>query len=86
MAEISRIGVRLKALRERQGFTQHELAKRSGVSRATIAHTETGTRRNLSVESAARLANALGVSLDMLVHGDILDEDEAYSQKTTTMT
>jgi transcriptional regulator with XRE-family HTH domain len=77
MGDVSRLGRRVKRLRERAGMTQHELADRSGVSRTTIANLETGVRPSLLVDNAVRLADALGVSLDLLVRGDILDNDLA---------
>jgi len=77
MGEVSRLGRRVKRLRERVNMTQHELAERSGVSRTTIANLETGVRPSLLVDNAVKLADALGVSLDLLVRGDILDNDPA---------
>ena len=73
MGEVSRLGRRIKLLRERAGLSQHELAARSGVSRTTIASIETGIRPSLLVDNAVKLADALGVSLDLLVRGDILE-------------
>ena len=75
MAEPTRLGRRVKRLRERAGWSQHELARRSGVSRSTIAGLETGDRPSLTLENAMKLADALGVSLDLLARGDILDND-----------
>jgi predicted RNase H-like HicB family nuclease len=51
---------RLKEIRERASFTQQELAKRSGVGRATIASLEVGHRR-AQPKTVRRLAEALGV-------------------------
>ena len=76
MGEPSRLGTRVKRLRERRGWTQHELARHSGVSRTTIASLESGQRNSLSLENGARIANALGVTLDALVHLDLLDDAE----------
>jgi transcriptional regulator with XRE-family HTH domain len=75
MGEPSRLAVRVKRLRERKDWTQHELARQSGVSRATIAALETGQRSSVSLENGARIANSLGVTLDALVHHDVLDDD-----------
>jgi transcriptional regulator with XRE-family HTH domain len=73
MGEPTRLGRRVKMLRERAQLTQHELARRSGVSRSTIAGLETGDRPSLTLENAMKLADALGVSLDLLARGDILE-------------
>jgi transcriptional regulator with XRE-family HTH domain len=61
--------------RERRGMTQEELAIRSGVARATIGNLESGVRSGLQIENALKLADALGVSLDLLVRGDVLDSE-----------
>ena len=75
MGEVSRLGRRLKMFRERRGMTQEELAARSGVARGTIANLETGVRSGLQIENAVKLADALGVSLDLLARGDVLDSE-----------
>ena len=60
------IGERLKRLREIKGLSQNELAKRSGVHRPTISELEAGRQQDVTVETARRLARALGVSLGLL--------------------
>jgi len=61
------IGERLKRLREAKGWNQRELARMSGVDHAWISRLENGVRHNIYVEGAARLAVALGVSVDVLI-------------------
>ena len=51
---------RLRELRDDAMLTQEELARRSGVGRATIAGLESG-RRRAQRKTALRLAEALGV-------------------------
>lgn len=79
MGEPTRLGRRVKLLRERLGWSQHELARRSGVSRPTIAGLEAGSRPSITLENAKKLANALGVSLDLLAQDDILDGELAIT-------
>ncbi len=56
---------RLKELREAAGLTQSQLSDKSGISRSGIADLEQG--RNVpSWDTALKLADALGVSLDKL--------------------
>lgn len=62
----SPIGVRLKGQREKKGWNQRELARISGVDHTWISKLESGTRHNIYLEGAMRLAIALGVSLDYL--------------------
>ena len=57
---------RLKAQRERLGWNQSELARRSGVPSQVISRLESGARAGLTLDVARRLASALGVGLDAL--------------------
>lgn len=54
--------------RRRRGWTQHQLAARTGVPDCYISFYETGHRKP-SIDAAAELAQALEVSLDRLVFG-----------------
>lgn len=56
----------LKKVREGAALTQEELAKRSGVGRATIAGLEAGSRRARPA-TAQKLAGAIGVDPGQLV-------------------
>lgn len=64
------LGKRVKAMRERHGFTQGELADRSDCSTAAISRIEAG----LTIEPGRMLlqgiATALGVSVDYLLGKD----------------
>jgi DNA-binding XRE family transcriptional regulator len=55
----------LRVYRDLRGMTQSVLAGRSGVNRVTVAEIETG-RKQGSVATLRRLADALGVTLDDL--------------------
>jgi transcriptional regulator with XRE-family HTH domain len=59
------MGKRLKALREAAGLTQARLARRSGVPLGSVRGYEQGVRTP-GLDQAAKLARALGVSLDEL--------------------
>jgi len=52
---------RIKEHRKRRGLTQIELAKISGVGRATIAALETGKRKRVHPATRQKLAKALKV-------------------------
>lgn len=56
------IGMRLRRLRERHGFSQRELAKRAGVSNATISLIEQN-RASPSVGSLKKVLDGIPVSL-----------------------
>jgi transcriptional regulator with XRE-family HTH domain len=77
MAEPSILGKRIKAFRLRAGLSQNRLSALSGVPRATIINVESGQQESVSLESATRLADALGISIDMLVRGDVLEEKDS---------
>jgi len=59
------LGSRLRAARDGKGWTLDELAKRSNVSKATLSRVETAGR-SLTIEKAAAICDALGISLDAL--------------------
>lgn len=60
-----RLGAALKECRARQRLTQEQLAERSGLSYKFIGEIERG-RGNPTVETLARLAEALGVGIAAL--------------------
>ncbi|MBB4613267.1 helix-turn-helix transcriptional regulator [Novosphingobium taihuense] len=55
----------LRVWRKLRGLTQSALARASGVNRVQIADIEAGRRKG-SLETARKLADALGVSIDDL--------------------
>ena len=72
-------GQRLKRLREARGWSQQELADRAEVPYITIYRCERGQHQEPRVSVAARLARALGVSLDVLAntYGDVMQDEDA---------
>jgi transcriptional regulator with XRE-family HTH domain len=67
--EIAGLGTRLRAARERLGWTREALAFHSELSWSAIAQVESGRRTNVRPQTLAALAGALGVTIDYLVHG-----------------
>jgi len=57
---------RLKEIRERASMTQGELAKRSGLGRASIAALEIDRGRRAQPRTARKIADALGVDVEEL--------------------
>lgn len=57
----------LRKLREARSWSQQQLADNSGVPRPTVAHLESG-EGNPTLSVLVRVATALGVSLEHLVH------------------
>jgi len=60
------IGERIKKLRQELGLSQQGLAQKAGVRRPTISELESGKQQGLTVDTAKRLARALGVGIDYL--------------------
>ena len=60
------LGERVKQRREKLGWTQTELAERSGVQQAMISRYERGEVRQARSDHLEKLANTLGVSMDYL--------------------
>jgi transcriptional regulator with XRE-family HTH domain len=58
-----RLGERVRSLRRRRKLSQHELAERAGVGRATIARIEASDekRLNVTLRTMSSIAEALGV-------------------------
>jgi transcriptional regulator with XRE-family HTH domain len=62
---LTRFGLRLRALREKAGFSQEELAERAQVHRTYLSGIERG-RRNPSLINLLRIAKALNLSISVL--------------------
>lgn len=60
---------KVKEFREKVGFTQEQLAEKSGVSRATISALENGSARATSTKTLNKIAEALGVTIDQIFFG-----------------
>jgi len=74
--DIKGFGMRLVAFRKAAGFTQQELAQDLGVSRRMIAYYE-GETEHPPTTILPRLAQALGVSVDELLNGNVHKEVSA---------
>jgi len=58
-------GHNVRHLREEQGLTQEELAKKAAINRSYLSGVESG-RRKICLENIEKLANALNVPVDIL--------------------
>ncbi|HAP76586.1 MAG TPA: XRE family transcriptional regulator [Acidimicrobiaceae bacterium] len=72
---------RLRALRQRAGWSLDQLAERAGLSPSTLSRIETG-RRTISLDVLVPLARALGVALDELLAAD--DDGDVVIRPTPT--
>lgn len=62
-------GDRIRAAREKRRWTQDQLASAAGISKGFLSDIE-NDKRNISSESALKIADALGISLDYLLRGE----------------
>jgi transcriptional regulator with XRE-family HTH domain len=59
-------GERLRSLRAVAGLSQSKLAKRAKVPQPVISALEANKQTTVNLDTASRLADALGVTLDLL--------------------
>ena len=61
------IGENIKKLRIKQGLTQDDFVKKTGLKYSTFAKIEGGFVKKPGVQMVAAIANALGVSIEDLM-------------------
>ena len=61
------IGENIKRLRTKQGITQDDLAKRTGIKYSTLAKIEGDFVTKPGVQMMAKIAKTLGVSIESLL-------------------
>lgn len=61
------IGTNISRYRKQQDLTQKELAEKAGIDLFTLSKIETGTTPNPTIETMKRIADTLGVSVDLLM-------------------
>ena len=66
------LGMRIRKQRKNLHLTQEELAERAGISLSFLGHIERGTRK-ASLETLVSLANALGMSTDIMLQESLDD-------------
>ena len=71
------IGIRIKETRNQQGISAEELAELADLSSVYISYIE-NAKRKPSLESLVKICNALGITLDELLYGDLLYNPTEY--------
>lgn len=74
---IEMIGKRIRELRESQGYSQSKLAETINVSTSYISPIENG-KKQASLEIYIAIANELGVTLDELLYGNLINNPTEY--------
>ena len=67
MARENNIGENIKKYRTKQGLSQEDFAKKSGVKYTTLTKIESGVIKKPSVLVMAKIAKALGVNIEDLI-------------------
>lgn len=76
------IGQNIKNARKEKGWTQKKLGSESGIAEPTIRRYELG-KLNPKYETLAKIADALGVSVDLLYYGE--EPDREYENLLDTL-
>ena len=63
------LGENIKKIRKKKNLTQDKLARLADIPYTSITKIETGVIKNPSIQTAAKIARALGISLDELING-----------------
>ena len=66
--ELKNIGKQIKNVRKKKEWSQEDLARKADIPLSTIAKIEVGIIKNPSIEKIAKIASALGVSVDELLN------------------
>ena len=61
------IGDKIKQLRNKQGLTQDELARKSDLPYTTLTKIETNVITKPSIQTVLKIAKGLGISIDELM-------------------
>ena len=61
-----RFGTVVRAVRQRRGWRQQDLAEKAGVSQATVSRIERGHCESLSLDTVRRVAGALDIRVDLV--------------------
>ena len=67
----SKIGERIKKLRQQKKMSQDRLSKKADLALNTIVKIETGENPNPTLETLQKIAKALDVSLDQLLKNKV---------------
>ncbi len=77
-------GERLKKLREKNGISQAELARKLGLSQGAVGNWESG-KREPNFETSRRIADYFCVSVDFLLGRENSDTDLSFDDFTYAM-
>lgn len=83
---LNEVGKRIMERRRKIGLTQESLAEKSGLTAQCISYAESG-KRTMQSRALVKIASALGVSVDYILTGNIVDKDKMLlSEKLEKLT
>ena len=83
---LQEIGKRILDRRKQLGLTQEALAEKAEVTTQFVSYAESG-KRAMRPENLLKISEALGVSVDYLLTGDMIDKDSLLlSEKLRMLT
>jgi DNA-binding XRE family transcriptional regulator len=82
VVKMQALGEQVLLRRRRAGLSQSELAQRAGVDPMTISRIESGQKKRLELETAARVARVLDMTLDQLSGLQPTAGDESVASPT----
>lgn len=75
-----RLGARIAELRQERGWTQRELAERTGITPTYVSEIENARTKNVGSATLLEIADALGASLDFLLgRRETREEEESLT-------
>jgi len=67
MSKTTTIAKNIRKYRKEKGLSQDKLSKLADVAHATIIKIESGSNKNPTIETLAKIAKALGIGVDDLI-------------------
>ena len=78
------IGQKVKKFRTQNKMTQSTLAEYTNITDIYISNIETG-KKHASLETLVQISNVLGVTMDMLLVGNLVNENKLYYPELTLL-
>lgn len=80
-----RLGATVRVLRIRKGWRQEDLAAQANVTRSAVSRMERGKVAELKLGEAARIADALGTHLDLVLRWQGGDLDRLMNARHSAL-
>lgn len=78
--DYTKLGKRIKAARNKKGYSQEKLASITGLSQPHIGHVEVG-KSKIALPALIKVANALDTTVDSLLYDSTAVSMDAYDKE-----